>query len=346
MSSKPTIALIAQEARVSPATVSRVINHQGIVKGETYTRVVEVLRRLNYPFYGEPGARKEDGGLILLNLPSFDNPFYSEVVSGAKTSAARHGYHLLINSSHINSSTLPTLIELLNLTKAAGLITLNHVPPDILMKLNNIRPLVQCCEYDENLDLPFVSIDDLSGARQMVEYLLSTGRRRIAFICGPARYKYARHRLQGYQSALAAAGVPSDPDLIVQLPEVRYDLAISSAMQMLNSSNPPDSFFTSSDVYAMAAIRAAHLAGRRVPQDVMVTGFDNIEFCSMTIPSITTINQPKTQLGFMACELLLEKITMPDSPNKKVLLETELIIRESTASGSGSAGTAAPRGNA
>ncbi len=332
MSATPTIAQIAQAAQVSPATVSRVLNHKGNVKGETYTRVVEALKQLNYPFLGEAEPGNEGGGLLLLNLPSFDNPFYSEVVTGAKTSAARHGYHLLINSSHINSSTLPSLLELMKLTKAAGLITLNHVPPDILVKLNSILPLVQCCEYDQNLDLSYISIDDLNASRQMVEYLLSIGRRRIAFICGPARYKYARHRLQGYRAALSAAGIPADPNLIVQLPEVRYDLAISSAMQMLNSSNPPDAFFTSSDVYAMAAIRAAHLAGRRVSQDVMVTGFDNIEFCSMSIPSITTVNQPKLQLGFMACELLLEKISIPDSPNKKILLETELIIRESTAS--------------
>lgn len=332
MSATPTVSQIAEVAQVSPATVSRVLNHKGNVKGKTYARVIDALKQLNYPFLGDSEPSNKSGGLLLLNLPSFDNPFYSEIVSGAKTSAERHGYHLLINSSHINSSTLPSLLKLLTLTKAAGLITLNHIPPDILLKLNSALPLVQCCEYDQNLDLSYISIEDLNASRQMVEYLISIGRKRIAFICGPARYKYARHRLQGYKAALAAAGIPADPSLIVQLPEIRYDLAISSAMQMLNSSNPPDSFFTSSDVYAMAAIRAAHLAGRRVPQDVMVTGFDNIEFCSMTIPSITTVNQPKLQLGFMACELLLEKIAMPDSPNKKALLETELIIRESTAS--------------
>lgn len=324
-----TVAQIAKAAGVSPATVSRVLNHKGIVKGDTYERVVAALRTLGYPFHEEGGA-PETGGLIILNIPSFDNPFYSEIVAGAKTSATRHGYHLLINEEHINRSTLPRLVKLLRKTRAAGLIVLNHVPTDILRKLGDMIPLVQCCEYDAELDLPYVSIDDLGASKGAVEYLLSLGRKRIAFISGPPRYKYARYRMRGYYEALEEAGMAADPHLVVQLPEIRYDLAISSAMQLLTTEEPPDAFVTTSDVYAMAVIRAAYLAGRQVPHDLMVTGFDNIEFSSMAIPSITTISQPETQLGFMACEILLEKIDFPFIPNKKILLETEFIIREST----------------
>ena len=320
---------IARLAGVSPATVSRVLNHQGVVKGETYDRVVAVLRQLEYPFH-EEAVSGEEGGLIIMNLPSFDNPFYSEVVAGAKTSANRHGFHLLVNEEHLNRGTLPRLVQLLHKTRAAGLITLNHIPTEILQRLAKIAPLVQCCEFDQELDLPYVSIDDLAASRHVVEYMLSLGRRRIAFISGPPRYKYARFRMQGYREALKAHRVEEDPRLIVQLPEIRYDLAISGAMQMLTMADPPDAFVTTSDVYAMAAIRAAFLAGKRVPQDVMVAGFDNIEFASMAIPSITTVSQPESQLGFMACELLLEKIADPSIPNKKILLETEFIVREST----------------
>lgn len=324
-----TVTEIAKLSAVSPATVSRVLNHQSIVKGATYDRVVAVLRELNYPFH-EGDTMSEEGGLILMNLPSFDNPFYSEIVAGAKTSASRHGYHLLVNEEHINRSTMPRLLQLLHKTRAAGLITLNHIPTDMLRKLSSTIPLVQCCEFDQELDLPYVSIDDLGASKHVVDYMLSLGKKRVAFISGPPRYKYARFRMQGYREALRARGIPDDPRYIVQLSEVRYDLAISSAMQMLTMSDPPDAFVTTSDVYAMAVIRAAFLAGKRVPQDVMVAGFDNIEFSSMIIPSITTVSQPESQLGFMACELLLEKITTPGIPNKKIILETEFIVREST----------------
>lgn len=324
-----TVTEIARLAGVSPATVSRVLNHQGIVKGGTYDRVVSALRELEYPFH-EEALSSEDGGLILMNLPSFDNPFYSEIVAGAKTSASRHGCHLLVNEEHINRSSLPRLVQLLHKSRAAGLITLNHIPTDILHKLSNMIPLVQCCEFDQELDLPYVSIDDFAASKHVTEYMLSLGCKRVAFISGPPRYKYARLRMQGYQEALRSRGIPDDPRYIVQLSEVRYDLAISSAMQLLTMSEPPDAFVTTSDVYAMAAIRAAYLAGKRVPQDVMVAGFDNIEFSSMIIPSITTVSQPESQIGFMACELLLEKIASPAIANKKILLETEFIIREST----------------
>ena len=133
MPSLPTVAQIAQAAQVSPATVSRVLNHRGIVRGDTYNRVVDALRRLGYPF-SEDAPRQAQGGLIILNAPSFENPFYSEVIAGAKTAAASHGYDLLFNPFHINQGTLPSLLALLGRTKAVGLITLNHIPTDVLVK--------------------------------------------------------------------------------------------------------------------------------------------------------------------------------------------------------------------
>ena len=211
------------------------------------------------------------------------------------------------------------------------MITTNHISAEILRTLNDTVPIVQCCEYDETMDLPYVSVDDLTASKNVVEHLLKMGRRRIAFLSGPARYKYARARLRGYQEALRDAGLEPDAHLVVQFPEISYELAITSTMQLLRTANPPDAFFTTSDVYAASAVRAAHLVGLRIPQDVMVTGFDNIDFSSITTPSITTVSQPKLRLGLMACELLMEKIACPTIPNKGVLLETELILRESTA---------------
>ena len=101
---------------------------------------------------------------------------------------------------------------------------------------------------------------------------------------------------------------------MVQFPEVSCELAIASTMQLLRTTEPPDAFVTTSDVYAAAVIRAARQVGLRVPQDVMVTGFDNIEFSTVTTPSITTVDQPRIRMGLMACELLVEKISNPALP--------------------------------
>ena len=336
----PTVAQLARAAGVSPATVSRVLNHKGIVKADTYNRVVAVLQANGYPFV-EKAVRADPSDVLMISLPSLDNPFYADIVRGAKSGATRHGYHLIINESHINHNTLPAILELVRSLRISGLITANHISADILHTLSSVVPLVQCCEYDESSDLPYVSVDDFAASKKATEYLLSQGCRRIAFLSGPSRYKYARWRLRGYEEALRTAGISPDQNLVVQFPEVSCELAIASTMQLLRTAEPPDAFVTTSDVYAAAVIRAARQVGLRVPQDVMVTGFDNIEFSTVTTPSITTVDQPRIRLGLMACELLVEKIANPALPSKGVLLETELIVREST-SNSRAAAAAAP----
>lgn len=197
-------------AGVSSATVSRVLNHKGIVKGDTYDRVVAAVHELGGSF-SERTEVEPSGGLLIFNLPSLDNPFYSEIVRGAKTSATRHGYHLLINEEHINRNTMPRVLKLLHKTRAVGMVTTNHISPDILQKLASTVALVQCCEYDEELDLPYVSIDDLSASKNIVEHLLAMGRRRIAFISGPAPVQICPASAAGISHRTAGGGTGGRP---------------------------------------------------------------------------------------------------------------------------------------
>lgn len=324
------ISDIAKDAGVSIATVSRVLNQSGPVKRDTFDKVIASVKKLGYAYEEASPPAPHGTRPIIVNLPSLENPFYSEVVRGIKASAARHGFHVLISEDQVNRNTLAGIIEILKKSHACGLITMNQVASETLAKLSKITTVIQCCEYNESVDLPFVTIDDLSASTNVMEYLLSRGRKKIAFISGPESFKYAKHRLQGYKAALDRADIAINPRYIIQLPDVNYDIAISAAMQLLDSNDPPDAFFTCSDVYAAAVVRAAFLAGFKVPQDVMISGFDNIPLSAMSIPSITTVNQPKTQIGYMAGELLVEKIMHPNTPNRRVILDTELIVREST----------------
>ena len=180
------------------------------------------------------------------------------------------------------------------------------------------------------MEIPYVSIDDIAATRTIMEYLLSLGRRRIAFINGPIRYKYARHRLQGYINSLDKAGISQESRLIIQLPEINFNMAVSAVTQLLGGENLPDAFFCASDVYAAAVIKACTRMGLNVPRDIMVVGFDNVEIASMLNPTITTVNQPRYQLGLSSCNLLIELINNPKSIIRSILLETELIVREST----------------
>lgn len=326
----PTVAQLAREAGVSPATVSRVLNNQELVSEETYQTVVRVLKAHQYPFQEKQRSATARNNILIINAPGLDNPFYSEIIRGAKASALRHGYHLLVNEDYLNHNTLARFLELLRRVNAVGVITLNSLSSYILKEISSRLPLVQCCEFNDELDLPYVSIDDLAAGRTATEHLISQGCRRIALLSGPSEYKYSRYRQKGYIQALLTAGMEPDPDLIVEFPEINYELTIASSMQLLRTAEPPDGFVTTSDVFAASVIRSAYLVGLRVPQDLKVIGFDNIDISSMTVPSLTTIDQPRMRLGLIACELLIEKISSPSIPNKTILLDTELIVREST----------------
>lgn len=330
MSEKITISDVARDAGVSLATVSRVINQKGIVKESTYNKVMVSVNKLGYVVDDGMHQSYSDSGIILFNLPSIANPFYSEILKGAKMSAQRYGYQLLISEDYINQNTLHRIQSVIKRTRAIGMITTNQISTATIRKLSDMIPVVQCCEYNESVDLPYVSVDDVQASSNVIEYLASIGKRRIGIINGPVQFKYARHRLQGYQISLEKLGIAYDPKIVVNLPDVNFELAVSAAIQLINSDNPPDAFFACSDVFACAILRAAHLNGYRVPEDFSVVGFDNIDITSTSVPSITTISQPKLQLGFTSSELLIEQIQNPSTPVKRVILETELIVRESS----------------
>lgn len=327
---KVTVKDIAEAVGVSPATVSRVVNHQGIVKSETQRKVIAAMQELGYSYKEPPTSTVQSGGLVIIIIPSLANPFYGSVLNGIRNSMVRHEYSFLIHEGNIDKHNFEQFTKLIRSKKVKGIITMDYIESSLLKKLSDITCVVQCCEYNENIDLPYISIDDSSAAKSAVDHLIAQGRKRIAFINAPHRYKYARYRLEGYIKALESAGLPIVNDYIVQLPEIGSDLAISAALQLLSLSSPPDAFFVISDVYGAAVLRACHLSNICVPKDVAVVGFDNLEISSILIPALSSVNQPMTQLGFIAAETLIEKLSSPWTPNKKIILETELIVRESS----------------
>lgn len=330
-SAKTTYQKIASEAGVSIATISRILTGASKVKTETRQRVLETMSRYGYNIEEiNENTKKQNSGIILFNIPSLENPFYSKIAEGAKAAALRYGYQLLINEDHINENTISIIINLIEKMNAVGIITTNHIPQTVLTKLNNTLPLVQCCEYDTDLKIPYVSIDDIAATKTIMDYLISLGCQRIALINGPIKYKYARHRFQSYLNSLERAGITPDPKFIIQLPDVNFNLAVSAVTQLLDSDLRPDAFFCASDVFAAAVIKSCIRIGLGVPKDIMVVGFDNIEIASMINPTITTINQPQYQLGFSSCNLLLELLNNPKASVRNVILETEFIVREST----------------
>ncbi len=329
---KITYSEISEVSGISIATISRVITNTTKVREETRKAVIQAMQGLGYDTSAIEALSQKSNDLIIFNIPSLDNPFYSLIIKGAKAAAQRNGYNMLVNEDPIDDKSIEAFSVLLKKTNAAGLITTNCISRQNLLKLNADLPLVQCCECIPTANIPFVTIDDVAAARNAVSYLISLGKKRIAFINGPIEYKYAQDRLKGYLQALDAAHIEKDSDSIIQLQEISYDMAVSAAFQLLNSEKRPDAFFASSDVYAAAAIKAARRSSLRVPQDIAIVGFDNIELSSMCTPSITTVNQPKFQLGLLSCEMLIKRISKEQIPISDMYMDTELIVRETTQS--------------
>lgn len=333
MNDKPklTVAAIAKEAGVSPATVSRVLNQKNhLVTGKTAKLVEETIKKMGYDIPEPKVSIPKEQPVIIFNVPNIGNPFYTEVIQGAISSASAHGCYLLVNQSPLDYGSIDKFFNLIQRVNAAGVILLNQVPADILYQINKVVPLVQCGEYNPDSNLPFVSINDQKAAQEATEYIISSGHNKIAFINGPSSFKYSRERRQGFLAALDQASLTIPHNWIVELPDISYEMAYAAICQLMNSEVKPNAYFTASDTLAAAVLQAAKRYHYHVPNDIIVVGFDNTEISYLCTPSITTVSQPKFQLGFTSCEMILKKINAPETELHSILLETELILREST----------------
>ena len=329
MKEKATLTQIAQKAGVSIATVSRILNGTGQVTPATRQKVLQAIRDLEYksalncltPVYQT----------ILVLVPDFVNPFYANIIDGIQQTAHDNDFEVFLMPTKDSYPNTGYLVNMIRKEGFSGVLWLSSTPPaELLPIIAHHCPCVMCCEYPEGQACSYVSIDDVSAAYKAVKYLISTGCRKIGFVNCSLKYKYARHRRDGYLRALEDAGLEYNPEWYVSIPTIDYTLAYSAILQTLNAGAAPDAFFSCSDVYAAATINAAQRLGIRVPEDLSVIGFDNIETSRMTLPAITTIAQPGFQMGQQACSMLVEKILNPQQPDRHMLLSTELVIRDST----------------
>lgn len=329
MKGKSTLTRIAERAGVSIATVSRIINDTGRVAPATRQKVLQAIRDLEYDSALKCPAPVYRS--ILALVPDFVNPFYANIIDGIQQTAHDNDFEVFLMPTKDSYPNTGYLVNLIKKEGFSGVLWLSSTPPvELLSIISHHCPIVMCCEYPEDYPCSYVSIDDISAAFRAVNYLISTGCRKIGFVNCSLKYKYARHRREGYLRALNSAGLEYDPALYVSIPTIDYTLAYSAVLQTLNTGPVPDAFFTCSDVYAAATINAAQHLGIRVPEDLSVIGFDNIETSRMTLPAITTIAQPGFQIGQQAGSLLVEKILNPELHDRHMLLSTELVIRDST----------------
>lgn len=329
MKTKSTLTQIAEKAGVSIATVSRILNDTGRVSQTTRQKVLHAIRELDYDsVLRYPTSLYQR---LLIFVPDFFNPFYANIIDGIQQTAHNNNFEVFLMSTKDSYPNSSYLVNMIKKEGFSGVLWVSSTPPtDLLAVLEQHCPIVMCCEYPEDLPCSFVSIDDVTAAYRAVNYLVSTGCKKIGIINCGLKYKYARHRREGYLQALEHSGLEYNPEWYINIPSIDYTLAYSAILQALNADPVPDAFFACSDVFAAAAINAAQSLGIRVPEDLSVIGVDNVETSRMTFPPITTIAQPGFQMGQQACSILVEKIGNSELPPRHILLSTELIIRGST----------------
>lgn len=323
----PTMEQVAQRANVSIATVSRALNTPDKVRESTRRSVLDVVAALGYPLPERPP--KSD--VLAVVLPDVENPFYDRIIKGIQSSARSHAMAVIIICENNADRHLPKLLDMLDSTHVCGQIILTPVASvEVLKKLDSAAPLVQCAEYLEDSPFPFVGVDDVAAAKSAVKTLVARGRKRIAIINGPEKFKYARQRRAGYLEALRDAGLHADPALCVHLAEMSFDSAFAVARQMLLASDRPDAVLAASDLSAAAVVKAAAVERLRIPEELSLISFDNTYISQLCHPSVTAVNMPQFQLGYMACEVLAERIKTPHSKEaRQYMLRTELVLRDS-----------------
>jgi len=336
MKERMDLESIARKAGVSRSTVSRVINDSPNVNEQTRQRVLAIIEQEDFHPNAAARAlvrrRTDILGVVIptsANVFFSDNNYYPLILAGLGDAIRQLDYAMLMWLGEVTHSDQHLMRKLSNPHLTDGLIFVS-LPNDhpLYSKLDRLRqPYVMIDRPFSNLERSnYVSVDNVRAAEIATAHLIQLGRRRIAHITGMMTISDAHDRLTGYKNALRAAGLPVDYRMIVES-VFNYESGYR-AMQVLLP-HKPDGLFAANDTAAAGALQAIYEAGLRVPEDISVVGFDDVDIAVKTTPPLTTIRQPVSAKGEAAARLLVDLINGRVSAPQHIILPTELIIRQS-----------------
>jgi LacI family transcriptional regulator len=329
--SMSTILDVALKAKVSIATVSRVVNNSSHkVNPITRKKVLKAISELDYrPNALAKGLLMKKTMTIGIIIPDISNPYYAEIVRGIQDMADQFGYAIILLNTDRNQDRIIKHIYFLREKSADGIIFSGGVihGEEVLSSLKELRERVVVIGRHK-ADFPAVMIDNMGGATKATQHLIGLNHKRIGFLGGPDKSSSSRDRLSGYKNALIQSGCVIDKNLIK-----KGDLTPKSGYLLAKELIQKEQFtaiFAANDQMGFGAIRAAKESGSRVPNDLSVVGFDNIPFSSYFDPSLTTVEIPMYHIGAAAMEMLVNRISEQNA-EKLRWFDTRLLIRDSTA---------------
>jgi LacI family transcriptional regulator len=334
-----TLNEVARRAGVSAMTVSRVVNGRGSVDSETRQRVEEAIQALDYvPNRIARGLISQKTQTIGIIVPDIVNPFFAPVVRGAESAARKAGYRVLLCNSEGDLRLEREYIEDLVAHRVEGLLLTpasDRSRSSILSLLRGGFPLVLIDRALPDADCDLIVSDNAQGARRLIEHLIAIGHREIAHVSDAEDTSTGRERLRGYREALEAAGIPFQPELVIRTTVDRIG-GYRAAQEILARDPLPTAIFAVNNMTAVGTMEALRERSLSVPKDMGLVCFDDVEHLAVLSPILTVIDQPAEIFGSLGVQLLLERMTgKANSRPRRIILQTDLIVRQSCCVGSG-----------
>jgi LacI family transcriptional regulator len=328
----PTVADVAHRAHVSRATVSRVLNQYAHIRPEVRARVQRAMQALGYrpDQVARSLARRETRTLGLV-VADITNPFYAETARAILETAKANGYNIILCTTDNQPRVQEEYVEILRQRRVDGIIfgSVFLADPVVEALVTSGYP---CLMYNRRLQTRrgnFIVLDNARASRDLTRHLVGLGHRRIGFVSGLPNISTAADRLRGYRAALREAGLPVNPDLI-RPGAFHAGTAHEAAQELLKRRERPTAIVASNDLMALGVIRAATDLEVRIPEDLAVVGFDDIEIAGHPHIQLTTMAQQKAEMGRLAALGILEVIRggarLARAPLQKILAPT-LVIR-------------------
>lgn len=331
-----TIYDVAREAGCSTATVSLSLRDSDKVKQSTKDYVIEVAKQLGYkPNLIARGLSMKSSFTLGMLLPNMENPSFSMIVSGVENYVNTKGYGMIIGGSNQSLEKENFYLDMLEQKQVDGMFILPTYYDNVLCRLTERPetdriPFVLTGAGSKRTDINFVKCDSRMGAYMAVEYLIKSGRRRIGFMSStPTPWQYSG-RFVGYQDALAVHGVEYD-ERLVRVCGAGHENIYRATVDLLENEKV-DAVFCLYDFMAIPVVRAIMHKGYRIPDDIAVIGYDNIDISGYLPISLSTVETFSEKVGRLAAEILIKKIENPETEVRQIVIKPELVLRESTGS--------------
>ena len=326
----PRIRDVAEAAGVSTATVSRALSKPDLVSKDTLEAVLAAVRDSGYVVnHAARNLRQRRTGGIVALVPNLANPFFSRILAGIASVLGPEGYSLLVADSQAPGGDA-RLIRSLNRSRADGLIVFDgSVPPEELAAAT-LPPVLLACEWIDGTALPSIRVDNRAGAALAVAHLAELGHRAIGHLCGPKGNVLTAARAEGARAALAGRGLPVRAEWFIE-GDFSLGSGRAAAERWLALPERPNAVFCSNDEMACGFMAEVQRRGLKVPCDVSVVGFDDIELVAHVTPALTSVGQPRTEIGERAARMMLALIAGETEAAMSVVLPVELKQRDSAA---------------